>query len=138
MASTSVFSELIASIADRGLGIIDLGRTRVQATTAEGLGELCDQLLSGRGEASGIALAKEILKGYGSLETKDQKCFFQILARLMRIVPSMRHATTRGAPILLNVVTEDGQEMHKGDEAVIVRYDKARGVYVIAPVELDK
>ena len=51
MASTSVFSELIASIADRGLGIIDLGRTRVQAATVEGLGELCDQLLSGRGDA---------------------------------------------------------------------------------------
>ena len=81
MASTSVFSELIASIADRGLGIIDLGRTRDQATTADGLGELCNQLLSGRGEASGIALAKEILKGYGSLETKEQRHFFQILAR---------------------------------------------------------
>ncbi len=81
MASTSVFSELIASIADRGLGIIDLGRTRVQAATVEGLGELCDQLLSGRGEASGIALAKEILKGYGSLEAKEQKSFFQRLAR---------------------------------------------------------
>ncbi len=80
MASTSVFSELIASIADRGLGIIDLGRTRVQATTAEGLGELCNQLLSGRGEASGIALAKEILKGYRSLEAKEQRRFFQILA----------------------------------------------------------
>ena len=81
MASTSVFSELIASIADRGLGIIDLGRTRVQAATAEGLGALCGQLLSGRGEASGIALAIEILKGYRSLGAKEQKRFFQILAR---------------------------------------------------------
>ncbi len=81
MASTSVFSELIASIADRGLGIIDLRRTRDQAATADGLGALCDQLLSGRGEASGIALAKEILKGYASLGAKEQKRFFQTLAQ---------------------------------------------------------
>ena len=81
MASTSVFSELIASIADRGLGIIDLRRTRDQAATADGLGALCNQLLSGRGEASGIALAKEILKGYRSLGAKEHKRFFQTLAR---------------------------------------------------------
>ncbi len=81
MASTSVFSELIASIADRGLGIIDLRRTRDQAATVKGLGALCDQLLSGRGEASGIALAKEILKGYASLGANEQKHFFEALAR---------------------------------------------------------
>jgi len=80
MDGTSVFEELITTIAERGRGIIDLGRTRDQAATADGLGELCEQLLSGRGEASSIALATEIIRGYGSLDADAQRRFFHLLA----------------------------------------------------------
>lgn len=45
---------------------------------------------------------------------------------------------TGGSPILLNAVTEDGQVLRKGDEAVVVSVRKAQGVYVVAPVELEK
>lgn len=45
---------------------------------------------------------------------------------------------TGGAPIVLNVVTETGEELRKGDEAVVVRRDDERGVYVIARVELER
>lgn len=45
---------------------------------------------------------------------------------------------TGASPILLNAVTEDGQVLHKGDEAVVVSVRKAQGVYVVAPVELEK
>ncbi len=43
----------------------------------------------------------------------------------------------RGAPLLLNAITEDGRVLRKGDEAVVVRRDNERGVYIVAPVELE-
>ncbi len=43
-----------------------------------------------------------------------------------------------GAPILLNVITVDGTEMHKGDEAVVVSRDDEKGLYFIAPFDINK
>lgn len=45
---------------------------------------------------------------------------------------------TKGAPILLNVVSEGGQVLHKGQEAVVLREDDRRNAYVIAPAEPEK
>ena len=44
---------------------------------------------------------------------------------------------TKGAPILLNVVSDGDHVFHKGDEAIVVENDKEKGVYVIAPVNLE-
>ena len=44
---------------------------------------------------------------------------------------------TKGAPILLNVVANGDHVFHKGDEAVVVEKDEEKGVYVIAPVNLE-
>lgn len=44
---------------------------------------------------------------------------------------------TQGAPILINCITENGEVLHKGDEAVILEHKQTQGVYVIAPVDLE-
>ena len=50
------------------------------AERSESLVDLCDELLSGRGEASGVALASEILAKYADLTTGPRIAFFELLA----------------------------------------------------------
>jgi len=80
--NTSFFGELLQSIAERGRALVD--RTRDRRESAErqsaSLIELCDQLLSGRGEASGVALAREILQRYAELTSGPRIAFFEALA----------------------------------------------------------
>jgi malonyl-CoA decarboxylase len=79
--NTSFFGELLQSISDRGRALIDLATPRRNgAARSESLIELCEELLSGRGEASGVALAREILSGYASLTTGPRIAFFEALA----------------------------------------------------------
>ena len=69
--STSFFHDMLGSIADRGRAF-DEGsaarpntdrseRTAQKTRSPEDLEALCRDLLSGRGEASGVALARQIL-----------------------------------------------------------------------------
>jgi len=80
--NSTFFGELLQSIAERGRALID--RTRERRESAEQrsatLVELCDELLSGRGEASGVALAREILTHYGELTSGPRIAFFEALA----------------------------------------------------------
>jgi malonyl-CoA decarboxylase len=82
MSNTSFFSELLASITERGRALLDLGRDRrgQPAARSDSLADLCEELLSGRGEASGVALAEEILATYGQLKTGPRIAFFEALA----------------------------------------------------------
>jgi len=45
---------------------------------------------------------------------------------------------TKGAPILLNVLSRNGHVFTKGEEAVVVERDEAKGTYRIAPLRLEK
>src|SRR4051812_38978657 len=80
--NTSFFGELLQSIADRGRALIDRRRSRYDDVVqrSESLVELCEQLLTGRGEASGVALAREILASYDTLTTGPRIAFFEALA----------------------------------------------------------
>ena len=81
--STSSFSDMLQSIAERGRALIDRTRDRrgVAEQRSESLAQLCEDLLSGRGEASGVALAREILSRYAELTTGPRIAFFEALAR---------------------------------------------------------
>ena len=81
--NTSFFGELLQSISDRGRALLDRGRERRgdDASRSESLIELCEHLLSGRGEASGVALAREILGRYAELTTGPRIAFFEALAQ---------------------------------------------------------
>jgi malonyl-CoA decarboxylase len=79
--NTSFFGELLQTISERGRALLVRSR-RGEAATArsESLVELCEDLLSRRGEASGVARAREILNRYGELTTGPRIAFFEALA----------------------------------------------------------
>lgn len=79
--NTAFFGELLQSIAERGRALIERRARRPtgEARTATVV-ELCEALLSGRGEASGVALAREILGAYQGLKTGERIAFFEALA----------------------------------------------------------
>jgi malonyl-CoA decarboxylase len=80
--NTSFFGEMLNSITERGRALLDRTRDRraVSASHSENLTELCEELLTGRGEASGTALAGEILEKYSELTVGPRIAFFEALA----------------------------------------------------------
>jgi malonyl-CoA decarboxylase len=80
--NTSFFGELLQTITERGRALIDRAGARRESSAArsENLVELCEELLSRRGEASGVALAREILSRYEQLTTGPRIAFFEALA----------------------------------------------------------
>jgi malonyl-CoA decarboxylase len=80
--NSSFFGELLQAISDRGRALIDRGRGRRDgpAETTRNLADLCEELLSNRGEASGAALAREILVRYADLTIGPRIAFFEALA----------------------------------------------------------
>jgi malonyl-CoA decarboxylase len=80
--TSSFLGELLQSISDRGRSLLDFTRERRVNSLegSEGLVELCDELLSRRGEASGVALAREILGRYEELTPGSRLTFFEALA----------------------------------------------------------
>ncbi|MGE5536632.1 MAG: malonyl-CoA decarboxylase [Acidobacteriota bacterium] len=81
--NVSFFSELLQTISDRGRALLERARDRrgTSSVRSESLVELCEQLLSGRGEASGVALARDILARYSELTTGPRIAFFEALAQ---------------------------------------------------------
>jgi malonyl-CoA decarboxylase len=88
--NSSFFGELLQSISDRGRALIDLGRGRRDspAETTRNLADLCEELLSNRGEASGVALAREILMRYADLTIGPRIAFFEALATRFGVDPA--------------------------------------------------
>jgi malonyl-CoA decarboxylase len=78
--NTSFFSDMLQTIADRGRALISRERREPAHEQSAGLVELCEALLSGRGEASGVALAREILGRYAELTIGPRIAFFETLA----------------------------------------------------------
>jgi len=78
MSRLSLFQDLLTTISERGLGL--LGPVTGSAPTVESMIELCDILISNRGEASGVAYARRVLRGYKQLD--DEQCleFYRALA----------------------------------------------------------
>ena len=81
MSSNAFFSDLLASISERGRTLLRRGGPAVAGQDASDLLELCEALLSGRGEASGTAIAREVLDRYRQLDEAGRLSFFESLAR---------------------------------------------------------
>jgi malonyl-CoA decarboxylase len=75
--NSSFFGDMLQTIADRGRAFIQ--RREPSHERAKGLVELCEDLLSGRGEASGVALARDILARYATLTIGPRIAFFEAL-----------------------------------------------------------
>jgi malonyl-CoA decarboxylase len=80
--NTSFFGEMFETISERGRALLDRSRSRrgTSLQRSESLVDLCEDLLTGRGEASGAALAREILNMYAALTTGPRIAFFEALA----------------------------------------------------------
>ena len=74
---SGMLDQLWTSIADAGR---DLVRTRLYGRRRPAIGDLCRDLLSTKGEASGAALARELVEAYRAMGAQDRLGFFTMLA----------------------------------------------------------
>jgi malonyl-CoA decarboxylase len=79
--ANAFFSDLLATISERGRTLLHRGQPDDGKEDANGLIELCEAVLSGRGEASGTAMASEVLDRYRDLDAEQRLAFFRALAR---------------------------------------------------------
>src|SRR5579862_7533 len=105
---------MLQSIADRGRALISRERREPARERSAGFVELCEALLSGRGEASGVALASEILTRYDTLTIGPRIAFFEALAttfghdrnRIDAAIAAWRQSPT----------AENAAELHRASE----------------------
>lgn len=69
--------ELLINVADRGRALI--GFERFLGNRSRPIDKLCEDLLSGRGEASGMALAQAVLEAWQKLDKPGRLAFFTML-----------------------------------------------------------
>lgn len=78
MSRLSFFQDLLNTISERGLSL--LAPITGSATGVASLIDLCDILISNRGEASGVAYARRVLSGYEQLDDEQRVEFYRALA----------------------------------------------------------
>jgi malonyl-CoA decarboxylase len=76
--NTTFFSELLSSIGEHGRHFLHLGRAS-DTDSNQSLLSLCHALISGRGEASAIAIAQRIFDHYDRLDETRKLAFFTAL-----------------------------------------------------------
>jgi malonyl-CoA decarboxylase len=114
--NTSFFGELLQTITERGRALIGAGaRRESSAARSQNLVELCAELLSRRGEASGVALAREILARYDQLTTGPRIAFFEALAT--RFGPDHERLTAAIEQWRLEPTEEAIAELHEAAES---------------------
>jgi len=95
--NVSFLQELLTSIADQGRYL--LPRSLV-GEKEEDLGELVRALVSGRGEASGVAIARAIIDAYRNATADDRRAFFHTLAT--ELAPRKEEAKAAAERFLAN------------------------------------
>ena len=85
------------------------------------------------------------LKKVYEMFNKDYNAPKEIVGRICTVTTTsvsdrmgQAEVRTKGAPIVLNVVSDSDHVFHKGDEAVVVGRDNKEGIYKIAPLDLEK
>ena len=79
--ANAFFSDLLSTISERGRTLLRRGNPSETRQDATELLELCEALLSGLGEASGTALAREVLDRYHYLDAAGRLSFLEAVAR---------------------------------------------------------
>jgi len=79
--ANAFFSDLLSTISERGRTLLRRVGSSDDKQDASDLIELCEALLSSRGEASGTAMAREVLDRYHHLDQPERLAFFETLAR---------------------------------------------------------
>lgn len=127
--ANAFFTDLLTTISERGRTFLRRGGSPAEKHDAESLAELCQALLSGAGEASGTAMARDVLDGYHDLDADGRKAFFTALvhefgpdkAKLTKAIENWRAHPT----------DEDASELHFASEPrrqeLIRRLNRAPG-----------
>ncbi|MCP5300537.1 MAG: malonyl-CoA decarboxylase family protein [Chromatiaceae bacterium] len=76
MSGVRWFERILNTVADRGRDLLGLR----DGASDDSLASLCARLVAGRGEATNIALAREILQRFAALDVGAQTAFFMMLA----------------------------------------------------------
>ncbi|MCR4265266.1 malonyl-CoA decarboxylase [Nitratireductor sp. ZSWI3] len=115
MNSASFFSDMLQAITDRGRRFLSLSPRENGAGNGLGAVEAaCETLLTSRGEASGMALAKEIMERWEQLEPVGRREFMLMLlerfgpdtVRLERAIDRYRAEQTPAALLELHTAAE--------------------------------
>ncbi|EJC69749.1 Malonyl-CoA decarboxylase (MCD) [Rhizobium leguminosarum bv. viciae WSM1455] len=114
MSEASFFTDMLQSITDRGRQLLFSGSRATQVAAKADLQTLCEMLLSSRGEASGMALAAEILDRWGALESEGAQAFLDMLhekfgpdtAKLDQAIENYRTDKSSAAIIALHQAAE--------------------------------
>ncbi|KXF76610.1 MCD, Malonyl-CoA decarboxylase MCD [Paramesorhizobium deserti] len=115
MRSSSFFSDMLQTITERGRNLLSFAqREQGGASGVKGLEKECEALLSSRGEASGMALARDILARWSLLGEGEQRVFMRTLLerfgpdteRLERAIDAYRSEKTPQALQELNAAAE--------------------------------
>ncbi len=90
--NTNFLSDLLGSIAERGKQFLGFEESNPQRR-AEDVVRLCATLVSGRGEASGAAIAQEVIEAYRTLDEAGRIEFFRAIRDTFGPDPDrLRHA----------------------------------------------
>jgi malonyl-CoA decarboxylase len=84
--NVSFLQELLSSVAEQGRSLLPKSLFGIDA--GEDVEELSRALVSGRGEASGVAIARELLDRYARLTAEERSRFFLFLATDMQPDPA--------------------------------------------------
>jgi malonyl-CoA decarboxylase len=114
MNSSAFFADLLQTIADRGREL--LGRVRRADGVDQGdLSMACETLLSSGGEASGVALAREILNRWETLDETARVTFLVALAE--RFGPDLDRIDAAVETYLKDKSASAAQRLHGAAEA---------------------
>jgi malonyl-CoA decarboxylase len=105
----SFFQEILNKISERGRQILDLPALIGAVGGQESFESLCEALVSSRGEASGVALAKRILERYEEGNPSDKDAIFAYLAS--RFVPNAAAVEKAAKGYLENPIPEALEEL---------------------------
>jgi malonyl-CoA decarboxylase len=114
MPETSLFTDMLQSITDRGRQLLFSEPRSSNLSREVELRELCEMLLSSRGEASSMALAAEILDRWEALDSEGASAFFAMLhdhfgpdiEKLDRAIDDYRRVQSSAAMIALAQAAE--------------------------------
>lgn len=114
MNTTSFFGDMLQTIAERGRKLLSTTTRADSADPVGAMATLCEALLSSRGEASGMALANDILTDWRRLDADRQREFMLMLLqrfganseRLGKAIDAYRKEPTPKALLELHVAAE--------------------------------
>jgi malonyl-CoA decarboxylase len=69
ISATTVFNDLVGRVADRG-------RSLLGSAAPGNISQMCETLLTGKGEATGLALARGIFDRYDAMTQAERHVFF--------------------------------------------------------------